>query len=125
MSFDLTKVMIWSAELEDRPGAAAEKLKALAEAGCDLHYVVGRRQPGDHGRGIISVSPIRGKKQEEAASEAGFALDLDIVGVRIDGTNKPGLGNSLSHAVADAGISLHGLTATVMGNRFVAFMIFD
>lgn len=125
MSFDLNKVQVWSAELEDKPGAASEKLRILAEAGADLHYVLARRQPGQPGKGILSVSPIRGKKQEEIASKAGFAVDLDTVAVRIEGTNKPGLGNSLAQAVADAGISLHGLTAAVTGKKFVAFMTFD
>lgn len=125
MSFDLNRVQIWSAELEDRPGATSEKLRILAETGADLQYVLARRQPGQTGRGMLSVSPIRGRKQEEGASKAGFALDLDTVAVRLEGTNKPGLGNRLAQAVADAGINLQGLTATVSGKKFVAFMTFD
>src|SRR5882672_7819584 len=125
MSFSLNKVMVWSAELEDRPGAAADKLRVLAQAGTDLHFVLARRQPGQSGRGFLSVSPIRGRTQEEAASKAGFAVDLDIVAVRVEGTNKPGLGNRLAEAIADADVNLHGITAVVTGKKFTAFITFD
>lgn len=32
MKIDISRVVSWAAEVEDRPGAAAEKLKFLSEA---------------------------------------------------------------------------------------------
>jgi hypothetical protein len=125
MSLRVSKVMIWSVELEDRPGAAADKLQTLAQAKTDLQFVLARRQAGQFGKGVLFVSPIRGSKQEEAASRAGFAVDMDLVAVRVDGDNKPGLGNRMMQAIGQAGINLRGFSALVTGKKFAAFIAFD
>ncbi len=36
---------VWIASLEDKPGALAAKLAALADAGADLDFVIARRSP--------------------------------------------------------------------------------
>ena len=37
---------VWAAELEDKPGALARKLNALADAGADVEFVIARRASG-------------------------------------------------------------------------------
>ena len=44
---------------------------------------------------------------------------------RVEGTNRPGLGAKMTGAIADSGVNLRGLSAAVLGSRFVAYMAFD
>lgn len=125
MSFQISKVLVWSAELDDRPGAAAEKLRQLAGVKADLQFVMGRRSPENPGRGLLTVAPIRGRQQEEAAKSAGFVESTDLVAVRVEGTNKPGLGSQITEALSDAEVNLAGLNAVVTGKKFAAFVAFD
>jgi len=100
-------------------------LSILAEAGADLKFVLARRQPDKPGKGILFVSPIQGKKQEEAARTAQLSVTSELVGVRVEGANKAGLGHHLTDTLARAGINLRGLMAAVTGNKFAAFLAFD
>jgi hypothetical protein len=45
--------------------------------------------------------------------------------LRVEGTNRPGLGAKMTGAIGDSGINLRGLSAAVLGSRFVAYMAFD
>lgn len=125
MSFQYSKVQVWAVEIEDQPGATGKKLDVLAQSKADLQFVLARRHPGQPGKGQLIVSPIRGQKQVEAAAAAGYVLDVDTVAVKIEGTNKPGLGSRLLQAVTDTGVNLQGFTATVSGKKFTAFLAFD
>ncbi|MGQ0645742.1 MAG: amino acid-binding protein [Elusimicrobiota bacterium] len=124
MPTEIAKVPLWFGEIEDRPGAAAEKLRLLAEAGADLQFMFARRRPEKAGTGLLFVAPVRGRKQEAAARESGF-LPSDVTGVRVEGADKPGLGHRMTEAVAAAGVSLRGFTAAVMGKKFVVLFAFD
>lgn len=121
----VSKLTVWSVDLEDHSGAVAEKLQVLARAGADLQFVLARRKPDDPGKGILFVSPIQGKKQIEAARGAYFSETHEITALRIEGGNKAGLGHRLVHAVSDLGINLRGLMASVIGKKFVVFLAFD
>jgi hypothetical protein len=50
---------------------------------------------------------------------------MDLVAVRVDGDNKPGLGNRMMQAIGQAGINLRGFSALVTGKKFAAFIAFD
>lgn len=125
MAHKITKIKVWSTELEDKPGSVAEKLKILAEAKVDLKFIFARRRPESPGKGLLFVSPIQGKKQEDAARAAQFSVASDLVGVRVEGTNKSGIGYRFTKALAEAGINLRGLTASVIGNKFSIVFAFD
>jgi UTP:GlnB (protein PII) uridylyltransferase len=45
--------------------------------------------------------------------------------LRVEGTNRPGLGAKMTGVIADAGINLRGLSVAVLGSRFVDYMAFD
>ena len=44
---------------------------------------------------------------------------------RVEGMDRRGLGAKMTGAIADAGINLRGLSAAVLGSRFVDYMAFD
>ncbi len=74
---------------------------------------------------IEIVTPIKGPKAEEAAKAAGLSPAGNIAGLRVEGENKPGAGLAVTRTIADAGISLRGLSATVFGKSFACLLAFD
>ena len=125
MSHKAGMVKVWIAELKDRPGSVSGKLAALAKAGANLEFILARRQPERPGKGVLFVSPLKGARQEEAARDCGFIEARTLSTVRVEGTNRTGLGHRMTGAVADAGINLRGLAASVYGRKFIAFFVFD
>ena len=125
MTIKASRYDVWMAVIDDRAGGAAEKLEALARAGADLEAVFARRTPEQPGQGILFAAPIEGAKVVRAAQEAGFRRSETIHGIRVEGGNKPGLGGRLTRALADAGISLRGLQASVIGRNFLSFVAVD
>jgi hypothetical protein len=119
------KIDIWTAEMHDEPGATAGLLKGLADAGADLQFVIARRQLDKPGKGILFVSPIKRGKQEEAARHAGFEPREDVVGVRVEGANQPGLGYKLAQALGAAGLNVRALLGNAIGNQGVVVIAFD
>lgn len=125
MTIKASRNDVWMAVIDDRPGGAAEKLEALARAGADLEVVLARRTPEHPGQGILFAGPVEGAKVTRAAQEAGFKKSETIHGVRVEGTDKPGLGGRIARALADAGISFRGMQACVIGRNFVSFIALD
>jgi hypothetical protein len=125
MAIKASRNDVWMAVIDDRPGGAAEKLEALARAGADLEVVFARRTPERPGQGILFAGPIEGAKAARAAQEAGFKKSDSIHGVRIEGTDKPGLGAKLARSLAEAGISFRGMQASVIGRNFLSFIALD
>jgi hypothetical protein len=125
MRMDISRVDVWAASMEDRPGGLAEKLNALAEAGVDLEFIIARRTPKKPGTGVVFITPIRGPRQIRAAKGAGFAKTESLHGVRIATGNKPGFGAELTTQLAQAGINLRGLSGASIGNRAVLHLAFD
>jgi len=128
MSSKVTKMdvwSVWSGEIQDQPGAVAGVLRQLAEANTDLEMVVARRQPDRPGAGIVFLAPVKGRRATAAAAVAGLSPAPGVAALRVEGTNRLGLGAKMTSAIADAGINMRGLSAAVLGRRFVAYMAFD
>jgi hypothetical protein len=125
MRVDASRVDIWTASIEDRPGGLAEKLKALAEADADLEFISARRAPEKPGTGVVFVVPIKGPRQIRVAKEVGFRKSESLHGVRVATGNKPGFGAELTEQLADAGINLRGLSVASIGNRAMFHLAFD
>ena len=125
MAHHVSKLTVWSCELEDRPGAVSEKLGALADAGANLEFVLARRKPESPGKGILFVAPLKGKKQEDAARSAYFSVTTELAALKLEGPNKAGLAQRITDGIAHAGINLRGLMASVSGNKYVALIAFD
>lgn len=125
MALKVTRGDIWTATVDDRAGGAADKLEALARAGANLEMVFARRTPEQPGKGILFAGPIKGAKAARAAQEAGFSKPDNIHGVRIEGGDKAGLGAKITRALGDAGVSFRGMTAIVIGRKFVDYIACD
>jgi len=87
--------------------------------------VVARRQPDKPGAGIVFLAPVKGRKATEAAAMADLSPATGMAALRVEGTDRPGLGAKMTSAIADAGINMRGLSAAALGSRFVAYVAFD
>lgn len=125
MAIKASRNDVWMAVIDDRAGGAADKLEALAKAGADLEVVFARRTPEHAGQGILFAGPIEGAKVTRAAQEAGFKRSETIHGVRIEGSDKAGMGGRIARSLADAGISFRGMQACVIGSKFLSFIACD
>ncbi|MCX7866713.1 amino acid-binding protein [Limisphaera sp. VF-2] len=116
---------VWAAEIEDKPGALAAKLQALAAAGCNLEFVLARRQPDKPGTGVVFVTPIKGPKRVRAAEAAGFKKADSLHALRLEGADKPGQGARITQTLADQGLNLRGFSGAAIGRKFVCHLAFD
>ena len=125
MAVKVTKVQVWAGDIVDQPGGLDSVLGRLADAGANLECVISRRQPEKPGTGVVFVTPIKGKKVQAAATEAGLKTADNIVTLRVEGSDKPGVGNQMTSALASAGINVRGVTAAVIGGKFVSYVALD
>ncbi len=125
MKIKVSEVEVWAANVEDRAGGLNEKLMPLAIAGARLEFIIARRAPEQPGKGVVFVTPLKGVKQVKAATRAGFVQAGSLHSVRIEGTDQPGLAATIAKALADEEINLRGLSATVIGKRFIIYLALD
>lgn len=116
---------VWVASLEDKPGAMAEKLAALAEAGADLDFIIARRSPEKPGTGVLFVTPLREDREVREAATLGFSVSSHLHSVRVEGLNEPGIAAKLSGRISKTGINLRGFSGAAFGTRFVMHLAFD
>ncbi|MCS7161407.1 MAG: ACT domain-containing protein [Gemmatales bacterium] len=125
MALEVKKIDVYVAEIDDRPGALAEKLAPLAEAGVDLAFAFARRRPDVPGKGVVYLGPIATAKGKKAAQAAGIVLATDIAALRAEGPNRPGALYDVAKVLGEAGINLRGVSAGVIAKRWVCFLAFD
>lgn len=125
MQLKLSRVDMWTATIEDRAGGAADKLEPMAKAGVNLEFVFARRTPEQPGKGILFVTPVKGRKAVKAAQEAGLAKSENVCALRIEGADKPGVTATIVRALANAGISIRALSAAAIGSKFVGYLALD
>jgi hypothetical protein len=125
MKLSIDRTDVWAANIDDRPGAVAERLGALAAAGANLGFIIARRMPEQRGSGVLCVTPLKGARQLKAAVEAGFRLTESLHSVRAEGADKAGLGARITQAIAAAGINLRGVSAAAIGKRSVTYLALD
>ena len=125
MALTVERVDVWAASIKDQPGGLANALAPLSEAGADLEFVISRRAPDMPGSGVVFLTPLRGDAQTVAAAKAGFAIAESLHSVRVEGDNRAGIGAELTKKLADAGINLRGLSAAVIGPRFIMYLAVD
>jgi len=125
MALTANRVDIWAGSITDKPGGLAAALQPLAAAGAKLEYVMARRAPQKKGEGVVFVSPIKGAKQAGAARKAGLHKTKSLFAVKVEGADKAGLGAAMTCALAEAGVNLRGLSASVIGRKFVLWLALD
>jgi hypothetical protein len=110
MSVRIRKLTLWRAEVAHRPGALAELLEPLAEAGADLQVVMGYR---------ITAQRVVRAARSQALSPAGAPTLL------VHGNNQPGLANRIARALAASRVNIGFLVAQVVGQRYSAVFGFE
>lgn len=125
MALKVSKADVWTTDIQDRSGGAADKLRPLTDAGANFEFVFARRTPERPGSGLMMVAPLKGKKVVAAAGAAGFARAPDITALRVEGGNKAGSAARMTQVLAQAGISFRGLSAAAIGTKFVGYVAFD
>ena len=125
MKVDVSRVDVWAASIEDRPGGLAEKLDVLAQADVDLKFIIARRSSSTPGTAVVFVTPIKGSKQARAARSVGFEKTKSLHAIRVATGNKPGFTAEMTKTLAKAGISLRGLSGASISNRAVFYFGFD
>jgi hypothetical protein len=123
MATKVTKVNVYHAKIEDKPGGLAAKLKALSAGGANLEFVVARRAPDKPGKGVVFVAPLQGAKQLKAARAAGFKAG-GSPSIRVQLPDRKGLGTRMTGALAEAGINLQGVSAASIGKEAVVYLRF-
>ena len=125
MSFKMQRVHVFHAEVDDKPGGIAARLKKLAEAGAHLEYVYSQRSDTKPGVGDLYVAPLHGNAELSAARHAGMHEVPEPIVMRVEGDDKAGLSGRLTQAWEMAGINLHGLVMSVISGKFVGYATFD
>lgn len=125
MALEASRIDVWAAGIKDVPGAAAEKLVALAEAGASLEMVYAGREAHMPEGGIMVVAPIKGTALIRAAKKAGFAKSDWKYFVRVAGPDKKGRGAEMTKALAEAGLNLASMSASAIGKKFVCYLMLD
>jgi hypothetical protein len=125
MDLNVSRLDVWIAKLKDTPGSLSGKMATLRAAGVNLDFVFARRSPEKPGTGVAFLAPIKGAKQAAAAKKAGFKKAKRLVALAVSGPNKAGMGAIITAAIADAGVSLQGFLAHVIGRKFVLHIAFD
>ena len=124
MKLDVSRVEVWSAKLQDKPGMLASKLEALTQAGVNMDFLLCRRTKAH--AGTVYVAPIHGPKQCAAAKKADFVRDDEVSVIRVVGPDKPGMSAAISHQLALAGVNIAGVSTTSStGKKFIAYLAFD
>jgi len=125
MALKVSKAEVWAVTIDDRPGGAAEKLENLSRAGANLEMLLARRTAEQPGKGVMFVTPLKGKKAVEAAQQSGMGRPENIYSVRIEGGDKPGLGSKIAATLGGAGVNFRGMSAIAIGKKFVSFVALD
>ena len=121
----ISNVQVWAREIDDRPGALADVLRTVAEAGGNIECVIARREPSVPGKGQVFVTLSHGRGAQAAAERAGLSLVDDVVTLRVEGPDSPGLGGRLTGALEKAQINVRGVSTVTQGGNFVCYIGLD
>ena len=125
MSFRISRVEVWSAEVPDRPGHRGRHPGRARPDRADLKYLFTRPHPSRPDCTVIYLAPVAGPEQERAARSVGLAPAPDTPMLCVEGDNHPGMASQVMGWLAVAGINLRGLSISALGDRFAAYLAFD
>jgi hypothetical protein len=124
MAVSIRKITLWRTQVAHRPGALADLLEPVAQAGADLQIVMGYRIPNRHDRAVIEIAPVQTRKAGRAAEASGLTPG-GAPTLLVLGDNRPGLANRIARALADSGVNIAFLVAQVVGRRYSAVFGFE
>src|SRR5688572_16496874 len=122
MALKVTKVQVWAGDLRDVPGGLADVLEQTAGGGESIQFLIARRDDKQAGSGKVFITPVSKAKSRDAAGRANLRPAANVATLRVEGTDKAGLGAKITRAIADADVNIRGVSAAVLGNRFVAYI---
>jgi hypothetical protein len=125
MTLRIHRVQVWSAEIPDKPGAAAAMLECLTRAGADLEFLMTRPHRTNPDVSVLFLAPVQGVRQIEAAQAAGLAPAREVAMLCVESENRPGIGAQVMSSLAVAGINLRGISISTVGDRMAAYLAFD
>jgi hypothetical protein len=125
MALKVSKVEVWAGDLRDVPGGLAQVLEQLSAGGANMQFVIARRNDKQAGSGKVFITPVTAARTKDAAGRAGLQHAANIGTLRVEGSDARGMGARVTRAIADAGINLRGVSAAVIGGKFVAYFGFD
>ena len=125
MHYTISRVEVWSGEIQDRRGALADMLKLVLDAGANLDFVIGRPSPVKPATGILYIAPLEGEQQAQAARQAGLHPSSHIEALRIEGPDAKGLAEKICRTISDAAINISGFTGGRMADRCVVYIRFE
>lgn len=120
MAYTINKVDVWVADIPNRAGTLARILDGLSSAGAQLEFMIARKVDNDTSR--VFLAPVKGAKQQRAATGVGLARAASMHSLRIEGPNRTGLGAKITHAVAENGINLRGVSAAAVGKKAIFYL---
>jgi hypothetical protein len=123
--YRMYRVHVFQANVDDKPGGTAEKLKHLADAGVHLEYVHSERGDLKPAHGVLVVAPRQVKSEMDICKQHGFRELPEPIVMRFEGDDKTGLGQRVTMEWEKAGINLHGLMMAAVGGKFVGYAHFD
>ena len=123
--FTVSKVELWSAPIEDRPGGLLAKLEPLVKAGADLDFLLGRAVSDAPGGGMVFLTPIKGERQLQVVEQIGMRRNDNRFCLRVEGPDEPGSMYRILYALAEEKLNLEEVScATVLG-KFVSYLVFE
>ncbi len=125
MALKVTKVDVWAGDLIDAPGGLAVVLEQLSRGGESIEFQIARRSDKHVKIGKVFVTPVTSGKAKEAAGRAALRRATKLFTLRIEGGDKQGLGSKITRAIGNAGVNAKGVSAAVIGNKFVCYISFD
>ena len=125
MPYTISRVEVWSGEIQDRRGALADMLKLVLDAGADLDFIIGRPSPVKPATGILYIAPLEGEQQLAAARQAGLHPSSHIEALRVEGPDTKGLAEKIARVISDAEINISGFTGGRMAERCVLYIRFE
>ena len=72
MAVTVKKIVLWRKEVENRTGILANALAPLANAGTDIHVVMGYRHPGQESKAAIELYPVTGEEVRYCGQGSGI-----------------------------------------------------
>jgi len=125
MALKVTKVPVWAGDLRDVPGGLADVLDGVSGGGGSVDFLIARRNDKHPGMGKVFLTPVEGARTRDAAARAGLQHAAKMGTLRIEGTDQRGLGARITRAIGDAGVNVRGVSAAVIGGKFVAYIGLD
>jgi len=120
MPYTINKVDVWAADIPNQAGTLSRILEGVSGGGAQLEFMIARKV--DEGTSRVFLAPIKGSKQQRAATEVGLARAAGMHSLRVEGPDQAGLGARITNAVAGKGINLRGASAAAIGKKAVFYL---